>query len=128
MDQKRALVIDDNVTNVEVLVSLLEAQGVTSEAIYSPSDLDSVLSESDHFDLIFLDLEMPKLNGYEVFSYLQQRVNPTIPIVAYTVHISEINVARQVGFHSFLGKPLDMDSFPHHLSQILSGEGVWVIP
>ncbi len=51
-----------------------------------------------------------------------------IPIVAYTVHISEINMARQVGFHSFLGKPLDMDSFPHHLSQILSGEGVWVIP
>lgn len=128
MSLKRALVIDDNVLNVEVLVSLLEVQGVTSMAIFSPSDLDQVLHDLGNFDLIFLDLEMPKQNGYEVFGYLQERISPMIPVVAYTVHISEINMARQVGFHSFLGKPLDTDLFPEYLSRILSGESVWVIP
>ena len=46
----------------------------------------------------------------------------------YTVHVSEIGVARDLGFHSFLGKPLDVDKFPEQLKRILNDEPVWVTP
>jgi two-component system, cell cycle response regulator DivK len=48
-----------------------------------------------------------------------------VPIVAYTVHVSEINVAYQRGFDSFIGKPVDPDRFPGQLARILRGEAVW---
>jgi hypothetical protein len=48
--------------------------------------------------------------------------------VAYTVHVSEINTVYQMGFHSFLGKPLDSDLFPDQLARILRGERVWATP
>jgi DNA-binding NarL/FixJ family response regulator len=48
-----------------------------------------------------------------------------VPVVAYTVHVSEINRAYQLGFHSFIGKPIDPDKFPDQLARILRGEPVW---
>jgi hypothetical protein len=43
----------------------------------------------------------------------------------YSVHASEINRARDMGFHSCLGKPLNADDFPEQLARILRGERVW---
>ena len=128
MTQKNALVIDDNTNDVEVLTSLLNEQNLSSTSIYMPNELATMLDNLDDFDLVFLDLEMPKLNGYQVFEYLRDHISHTVPIVAYTVHTSEINTARALGFHSFLGKPLDTDEFPEHLARILEGERIWIIP
>lgn len=50
-----------------------------------------------------------------------------VPIVAYSVHVSEIEIARRAGFDGFLGKPLDADRFSDQLRRILSGEQVWEI-
>jgi len=48
-----------------------------------------------------------------------------VPIIAYTVHVSEIDVVRQHGFDGFLGKPLDSARFPQQLARILNREPVW---
>jgi CheY-like chemotaxis protein len=49
----------------------------------------------------------------------------SVPVVAYTVHVSEINTAQDMGFDGFLAKPLDSDRFPGQLNRILNGEPVW---
>jgi len=79
--------------------------------------------------LIFLDLEMPGLNGYEVVQQLKgdERFRH-IPVIAYTVHVSEVQTARNYGFNGFIGKPLDADLFPEYLQKMMAGEEVWVIP
>ena len=121
-----AMIVDDNPKNLHILAKMLEAEGVATVEVPSPTLLDDVLAEIDSLDVIFLDLEMPRLNGYEVLEML--KADPRfahVPVVAYTVHVSEITVAHQLGFHSFIGKPLDMDKFPGQLSRILAGEHVW---
>ena len=121
-----AMIVDDNPKNLHILAKMLEAEGVATVEVPSPTLLDDVLAEIDSLDVIFLDLEMPGLNGYEVLEML--KADPRfahVPVVAYTVHVSEITVAHQLGFHSFIGKPLDMDKFPGQLSRILAGEHVW---
>ncbi|NOG52027.1 MAG: hypothetical protein HND48_23240 [Chloroflexi bacterium] len=50
-----------------------------------------------------------------------------MPIIAYTVHTSEIELARRYGFSGFLGKPVDGEQFSAHLSRILAGLPVWEI-
>ena len=72
---------------------------------------------------------MPRLDGYQVFDILKSYPHlKNVPVVAYSVHVSELNAARSRGFDSFLGKPLDVDQFPSQLTQILKGEGVWSTP
>jgi two-component system, cell cycle response regulator DivK len=124
MPETHALIIEDNPTNIEVLTELLSVLGATFTTIQDPTHLERCLLGLPTVDIVFVDLEMPKRNGYEVLKIL--RTYPIeAPIVAYTVHTSEINTAKESGFDSFLGKPLRGDRFPHQLSKILSGEPVW---
>jgi CheY-like chemotaxis protein len=124
MSQTHALLIDDNSQNLRVLAQLLSKQGVTSTEVANPTKLQDILPTLDHVDVVFLDLEMPGLDGYRVKDMLRPQMGST-PIIAYTVHISEINVVRQLGFDGFLGKPLDNARFPDQLARILNHEPVW---
>lgn len=128
MPAPHALIIDDNKTNIDVLTMLLKQQGVEFTAVQFVQDLDTTLNNLKHVDVIFLDLEFPNHDGFEIFTNLKQRSRlANVPIVAYTVHNSEIDVARKMGFHSFLGKPLNLNKFPDQLRRILAGEPVWEV-
>lgn len=126
MSSPHALIIDDSKTNIEVLTMMLTRQEVTFTAIQFFHQLDDLLATLEKIDIVFLDLEFPNLTGFEIFSKLKalpQLAN--VPIVAYTVHNSEIDTARKAGFHSFLGKPLSLSKFPDQLQRILAGIPVW---
>jgi CheY-like chemotaxis protein len=122
------LIVDDNKDNLGILSEMLQMEGVDYTAVQNPSKLEGALGNTK-FNAVFLDLEMPSINGYELFEKLKGDARfKNVPIVAYTVHVSEINVVRDMGFHSFLGKPLDADAFPEQLAKILRGERVWANP
>lgn len=126
MKQAHALIIDDNVKNVSILARLLSEQAVSSTQVTHPKQLDATLAGIGKVDVVFLDLEMPGVSGYDVLEKLKTDTHFQItPIVAYTVHVSEINVAHQQGFDSFIGKPLNPEKFPDQLARILNGEAVW---
>jgi len=124
-----AIIIDDNSKNLEVLARMLALEGVACTKVNHPKQLDDVLVSAGRVDVIFLDLEMPGKNGYQLLEFFRGDARfRNVPIVAYTVHVSEIGAARQLGFHSFLGKPLDADKFPDQLARILGGSPVWEVP
>ena len=126
MSQITALIIDDEKKNLAVLVQLLAKEGVDAIQVDHPNQLPSVLEEIGPVDVVFLDLEMPSKDGFEVLELLRSRPDfDGVPIVAYTVHVSEIDVAYNQGFDGFIGKPLDSDKFPDQLARILNGEQVW---
>ena len=124
MSQQHALVIDDNAQNRKVLVQLLTKQGITSTEVPDSRKLSNDLAAIGAVDVVFLDLEMPGLDGYDVKNLLREQLGST-PIIAYTVHVSEINVVRQSGFDGFIGKPVDNARFPDQLARILNGQQVW---
>lgn len=121
-----ALIIDDNLKNLSVLARLLSEQDVTSTQITNPRLIDQTLAVAGKIDVVFVDLEMPGLNGYDVLHKLKANDKFIgVPIVAYTVHVSEINQAHRGGFDGFVGKPLDPDRFPDQLARLLRHEQVW---
>ena len=123
-----ALIIDDNELNLDSLTVLLKREGISAVGIQSPRNLDEALESISNLCVIFLDLEMPNDNGFDIIAYLREEKQLyDIPIVAYTVHVSEQNEAKDAGFHSFIGKPLDVNRFPDQLRRILNNEPVWEV-
>lgn len=128
LSELHALIIDDNSTNLDVISYLLQAEDIQATVVQNLENLEDILNTLDRIDVVFLDLEMPEADGYEILTFLTETVRISAPIVAYTVHVSEINTARKLGFHSFIGKPLQADRFPSQITRILNGEPVWEIP
>ena len=123
-----ALIIDDYPANVEALSILLKQNGVTPIYIPYIDALPANLMAVERVEVVFLDLEMPARSGFEVLHEIKALDRfKDVPIVAYTVHTSEQNEAKLAGFHSFLGKPLDVNRFPDQLRRILDGIPVWEV-
>jgi two-component system, cell cycle response regulator DivK len=126
MTLQHALIIDDEPSNAMVLEQLLAEQGFSTTSLTDPRLLEHTLSSGTVYAVIFVDLEMPGLDGYAVLKRLQAA--PYLQAtrkVACTVHLSEIHMAHERGFDGFLGKPLDADRFPQQLARIVAGQGVW---
>src|SRR5258708_25352564 len=123
-----ALIVDDDANNLEVLASLLAAQGISHTAIQDPMNVGAALTELSRIDVIFCDLEMPKMDGYQLLELLRQHLGNSVPIIACTVDLSEINATRELGFDGFLGKPLDPERFPKLIQRILRGQPIWELP
>lgn len=129
MSASQALVVDDNSKNVTILARMLSKEGFNSIQVTNPKILDSVLEPQHDIRVIFLDLEMPGIDGFQILKKIKSISSfDDVPVIAYTVHVSEIQVALDKGFDGFIGKPLDSDKFPDQLERILNGEGVWETP
>lgn len=127
MSTPYAILIDDDANNLEVLAQLLHRAGLASQPVLKVADLSGVLQGLRTAPaVIFLDLEMPGANGYDVLTALKAdgRFVQT-PIIACTVHTNEIHTAYEFGFSGFIPKPLDSLRFPDQLARILNGESVW---
>lgn len=121
-----ALIIEDDNVSVEVLAGLLEQVGANYTVI--TYDIEAQLQEVAVPDVVFIDLEIPEINGYDVLALLRGAADfDGVPMVAYTTHLSHMNDARNAGFDSFLAKPLDRRAFAGQLARILNGERVWEV-
>ena len=126
MPESHALIIEDNLKNVRILGTLLDHYLVKHTDVLNPVDIANMLPALDVVNVVFLDLEMPEVNGYDVLRVLKSDARfSAVPVVACTVHVSEASNARSAGFHSFIAKPLSPERFPDQLARILRGEHVW---
>lgn len=125
MPMQNALVFDDDPFNLEVISRLLASVNIRCITAPDAKQLVTTLANAGQVDIVILDLEMPKVDGFRAFESLRGLLNPSIPIIACSVHLEEMNNARELGFHSFIGKPLDKDRFVEQFERILSGYHVW---
>ncbi len=122
------LIVEDNSSSVDVLTGLLDQLKIGSTVIYDSRKISEVLPQLEQVSAVFVDLEIPGLDGYEVLKILKadERLRH-VPMIAYTAHLSQMAQARDAGFHGFLGKPLRASLFPAQIAQILNGLPVWSI-
>ena len=102
-----ALVVDDSITVRRVTQRLLERNGM--KVMTAKDGLDAIGVLQDNLpDVILLDIEMPRMDGYEVASHV--RSDPRlreVPIVMITSRVGEKHRARaiELGVNDYLGKP-----------------------
>jgi len=108
----RAVIIDDNSLERDRLKNLIEA----SKSIVFAGEADcaaagAVLVREKEPDVVFLDVELPDLSGFELMNIVDLAVRSTMKIVIYTAHQEYMLTAfRSVAF-DFLQKPVDDKDF-----------------
>lgn len=117
----RILVIEDNQANIDLMVYLIEASG--HSALVARNGEDGLqLVRQERPDLIVCDIQMPKLNGYEVARILKadpelQRI-PLLAVTAFAM-VGDREKAVSSGFDSYLSKPIDPETFIRELETFL---------
>ena len=118
---KRILYIEDNEQNMYLVTFLLEKHGYSvSPATDGQEGIDKAAAEKP--DLILLDIQLPKMDGYAVARSL--RSNPDLavtPIVAVTSYAmaGDRDKAMAAGCNGYIEKPINPDTFIQQVEQHL---------
>ena len=111
----RILVAEDNDVNWEIISMLLQMNGVESERAENGKVAVERLARAKEgeFNLVFMDIQMPVMNGLEATKAIRALGNPKIaqiPIIAMTADAFSENVSEclAVGMNGHLAKPIDM--------------------
>ena len=105
---KKVLVVDDNKINLKVAERLLSEYKLDIELVNSGKDcIDKILS-GEKYDLIFLDIMMPKMKGPEVLRSLKNIIGFKTPVIALTADIIAGMEEKYIskGFDGCLSKPI----------------------
>lgn len=103
---KRILIIDDNVDTASVLASILDLKGHTCLAVHTPIEGLSAVAEFSP-DIVFLDIGMPLMNGYQVAARIRSDNALRQPyLIAFTAWDDAASIAKAkfVGFDLHLTK------------------------
>lgn len=115
------LVVDDSGFMIKLLKTIL--RGLAVGAVEECSDSAAVIDylRDSQPDIVFLDLDMPGIDGLEVARQIRKgedAPNPFVPIIMVTAHTKRINVlqARDAGVTEFLAKPVSARSVYERLA------------
>jgi CheY-like chemotaxis protein len=106
----RALVIDDNATNRALAAAVLDAHDIGVDQAADGAEGISKLRCS-RYDLVFLDVSMPGMDGFEVCRRIRGDSGLSAPyVVAYTAHAFPTQKAAilEAGFDALLVKPITL--------------------
>jgi signal transduction histidine kinase/ligand-binding sensor domain-containing protein/DNA-binding response OmpR family regulator len=123
---KRALLVDDNLHNLEILTHILEYSNMQVTAL--PKSKDAVpeilnrYKNGEPFDIAVMDIQMPELSGYDVAEEIRKLDGPIahIPLLAFsssTVHRTK--KFKESGFSGFLPKPIGRNKLLNMIEHLL---------
>ena len=117
--------MEDNAINQLVATEMLQHFGCSIEVANNGSEaLDLV--KKDAFDLVFMDCQMPVMDGYqataEIRNWEREMKRKAIPIIALTANAlsGEKEKCLQAGMNEYMTKPFTMDSFAAMLAETLA--------
>jgi len=128
---KKALIVDDNPTNLEILEQVLASANMEVTPLKKGEDvlpaLKSSVASGDRFDLCILDIQMPVMSGYDVAKEIrnwerewqdnQHPLNRTPLIALSSLMARDAKKCEEAGFDAFLTKPIRRE----HLYMVLEG-------
>jgi signal transduction histidine kinase/CheY-like chemotaxis protein len=121
----RMMLVEDVEINREIVVSLLEPTSLTIiSAENGVQALDLFIKEPEHYDLIFMDVQMPEMDGYEATRRIRSSGTPnaaSIPIIAMTANVFREDVEKclAAGMNAHIGKPIDIEEMLSALRKYL---------
>ncbi len=122
-NNKRLLIIDDDFELCEMLSSYLKTFEYIVEFCTDPNEGFLALSQKD-FDLIILDIMLPKQNGFEVCKKIRIESNTPIIFLSARGEVSDRIVGLEIGGDDFMRKPFEPRELVARIESILRRKNV----
>lgn len=125
------LYVEDDPLSRQVLSFLLtNVMGCSQPVVWEDSSqfTEKLSQLAPKPDVIFVDIHMGPLNGFEMLKIIRQHHElRTTPVIALTASVmsEEVKVLKEAGFSGAVAKPINMETFPETFGRILKGELVW---
>jgi CheY-like chemotaxis protein len=124
--KKKILIVEDNKDSREIMSLFITKMGY--HPIKAKNSNEAIaLAEAEGPDLIFMDMELPDLNGVKTTTIIRKNPKTShIPIVALTAWISELwqKKAAQVGIVTYLVKPVAPRTLKQTIEEYTSGSAL----
>ena len=123
---KRILLVEDNDLNREIAVEILKMSKVKIDTAENGREAYEMVESSPEnwYDLIFMDVQMPVMDGYEATAAIRsiKGLRSQIPIIAMTANAfaEDVQLAKNAGMNEHIAKPLDFDKLNEIMAKWLS--------
>jgi signal transduction histidine kinase/CheY-like chemotaxis protein/PAS domain-containing protein len=124
-ESKSILLVEDIEINRMVIEGLLENSGVSiTEASNGREAVEKFIESGGNFDLIFMDVHMPEVNGYTATKQIRALDIPgaaTIPIIAMTASVfrEDVENCLAAGMNDHIGKPVEFPALIHKMKKYM---------
>ena len=122
---KKVLLVEDNELNREIATAIMEEIGLDVDSAEDGTDAVNIMSSASgsKYDLIFMDIQMPKMDGYTATREIRTLNKPkcaNIPIIAMTANAFEEDRKKAIkaGMNGHIAKPISKDVILENLDQI----------
>jgi signal transduction histidine kinase/DNA-binding response OmpR family regulator len=127
---RHVLLVEDNELNREIATAILQEVGITVDSVVDGMEAVEAIYKSpeDKYDLVFMDIQMPKMDGYTATKEIRTLRNNTkanIPIVAMTANAFEEDKRKslEAGMNGHIAKPISIDEIAKVLDRIFAARG-----
>ncbi len=121
MPVKTILIVEDNLVNQKLILTILRPHGYRLLTAVDGEEAVRIASQ-ELPNLVLMDLQLPKMNGFTATQHMkEQAATAKIPVVALTAHAmpEQRELAQKTGFDGYITKPIDTRSFPNQISEFL---------
>ncbi|PKB17828.1 ATP-binding protein [Flavobacterium sp. 5] len=125
-DSKTILVAEDDNINFLLLKTILELKKHTVLRARNGQEVVDINASNLEIDLIFMDIKMPVLDGYEAFEMIKKE-NPNRIVIAQTAHSSS-EVKEKImkaGFSGYITKPLDKEKIYEIINKVYQNNSIF---
>jgi len=121
----KILVVEDDFANQQVILGMLEQTNLQAEIANNGIEAVNKVT-SGSYDLIFMDIQMPNMNGYDAAKIIREK-GYTLPIIALTAYAMKGDEEKclNAGCDAYLPKPVDAEKLFETLSKFLSFESLF---
>ena len=130
LEGRRVLIAEDMEINAEILIELMEMEGMTAEHGENGRIAVDMFEKSPvgYYDAVLMDMRMPVMDGLEATRVLRALDRPdakTVPIIALTANAFDEDVQRslQAGMTAHLSKPVEPDRLYATLRRLIHEDG-----
>ena len=122
LNDKKVLVVDDNLINIKVAVRLLQTYNLQIESVTSGFECIEKINSGVKYDLVLLDDMMPKMSGVETLQKLKENPNYDIPTIALTANAISGMKEKYLenGFDDYLSKPIEKPELYRVINKFLN--------
>lgn len=104
----KVLVVEDMALNILLMKTLLDDFGFERD-IAENGKIAIEKIQTNSYDIILMDLQMPVMNGFETTEYIRTKLNSQIPIIALTADVTTMDLekCKALGMNDYIAKPVD---------------------